>query len=253
MLDRRIGAQLFTVRDLCRDASGFDETLKKLSKIGYKLIQVSGIGNISAEEVRDISAKYNMEIICTHRSFEDYNEHMPDVIAYHKTIGCNIAGLGSYWNFVGLKKPDDIIRHIEILNGFSRELRKSGICFAYHNHAMEFMRIEGKYIMDLILEYGEFDLILDVYWLAYAAQNPSEFIKKAGKRARVIHFKDLRINENQSEFCEIAEGNLDWNDIIKACDEAGAEYAMVEQDSCNGDPVYSLALSYNNLKKFGFY
>lgn len=252
MLSRKIGAQLFTVRDMCRDAVGFDSTLLRLSNIGYKLIQVSGIGPVSAEEVRDISAKYNMKIICTHKSFEDYNERMSELIAYHKTIGCNIAGLGSYWDFCKAKSARDVIEKINILNGFTKRFREDGISFAYHNHAFEFMRIDGKYIMDYILEYGEFDLILDVYWLACAAQSPQEFIKKAGRRARIIHFKDLKMNENDAVFCEVGEGNLDWRAIIEACDEAGSEYAMVEQDSCSGDPVESLARSYNNLKKLGF-
>ena len=252
MLNRKIGAQLFTVRDACRDAAGLDNTLARLSKIGYKLIQVSGIGPISAEEVRDVSAKHDMEIVCTHKSFDDYNERMREVVEYHKTIGCNIAGIGSYWDFCKAKNAGEVIGKINILNKFTRELREEGISFAYHNHAFEFMRIDGKYIMDYIMEYGEFDLILDVYWLAYAAQVPSDFIKRAGKRARVIHFKDLKMKENESVFCEVAEGNLNWKAIIEACDEAGSEYAMVEQDTCGGDPIGSLEISYNNLKKFGF-
>ena len=152
MLSRKIGAQLFTVRDLCRDAAGLDSTLARLSDIGYKLIQVSGIGPISAEEVRDISAKHNMKIICTHRSFEDYNERMSEQIAYHKTIGCNIAGIGSYWDLCRAKDTSDIIGKIDILNGFARRLREEGISFAYHNHAFEFMRSDGKYIMDYICD-----------------------------------------------------------------------------------------------------
>ena len=144
MLSRKIGAQLFTVRDMCRDAVGFDSTLLRLSDIGYKLIQVSGIGPISAEEVRDISAKHNMKIICTHKSFEDYNERMSELIAYHKTIDCNIAGLGSYSDLCRVKSAREIIEKINILNGFAKRLGEEGISFAYHNHAFEFMRIDEK-------------------------------------------------------------------------------------------------------------
>ncbi len=101
-------------------------------------------------------------------------------------------------------------------------------------------------------EKGEFDFILDVYWLAYAAINPAEFIRRVGKRARIIHFKDLEIFDNQSRISEVMEGNLNWDEIIAACDDAGAEYAFIEQDICLRDPFDCLKTSYDNLKTKGF-
>ena len=38
----KIGAQLYTVRDFCKDLDGFALTLKKVADIGYKYVQVSG-------------------------------------------------------------------------------------------------------------------------------------------------------------------------------------------------------------------
>jgi sugar phosphate isomerase/epimerase len=50
---------------------------------------------------------------------------------------------------------------------------------------------------------------------------------------------------------EVGEGNLNWQEIIKACIEIGVEWAMVEQDVCQRDPFESLSISLRNLKKFG--
>ena len=52
-MDKRIGAQLYTLREFCQTAEDFDDTLKKVSEIGYKIIQVSGIGPISAADIRN--------------------------------------------------------------------------------------------------------------------------------------------------------------------------------------------------------
>ena len=53
--------------------------------------------------------------------------------------------------------------------------------------------------------------------------------------------------------CEVMEGNLNWDSIIAACEEAGAGYAMVEQDNAaEGDAFASMALSYKNLTTKGF-
>lgn len=52
-MDKRIGAQLYTLREFCQTAEDFDDTLKKVSEIGYKIIQVSGIGPISAADIKN--------------------------------------------------------------------------------------------------------------------------------------------------------------------------------------------------------
>ena len=67
-----------------------------------------------------------------------------------------------------------------------------------------------------------------------------------------VFFKDLKIADNQPHFAEIGQGNLEWDEIISACEEAGVEYALVEQDSCDGDPFDSLKISYDFLKEKGF-
>ena len=196
MMDRRIGAQLFTTRASCQDAEGFDSTLARLSKIGYKTVQVSGVGPIGAADIRRICDKHNMEIICTHKGLDDYENNIDEMIAFHKELGCSIPGLGSMFPLTEAKTAADVRSLIERLNKITRALAAEGLSFCYHNHAFEFMKIDGRYIMDYMLEYGEFDYILDVYWLAYAAQNPAAFIRKIGKRAKVIHFKDLKMKGN---------------------------------------------------------
>ena len=52
--------------------------------------------------------------------------------------------------------------------------------------------------------------------------------------------------------CEVGKGNLDWDDILAACEEAGVEYALVEQDTCETDPFDCLKTSYEFLKQKGF-
>ena len=39
----KVVAQLYTVRDFCKDLDGFALTLKKIADIGYKYVQVSGM------------------------------------------------------------------------------------------------------------------------------------------------------------------------------------------------------------------
>jgi len=55
----------------------------------------------------------------------------------------------------------------------------------------------------------------------------------------------------ETAMAEVGEGNLDWEEIIKASEEAGVEWYLVEQDVCRRDPFESLAISFRNLNRMG--
>ena len=48
-----IGAQLYTVRDYCQNLEDFSETLKKVSDIGYRYVQVSGTCDFDANWLKN--------------------------------------------------------------------------------------------------------------------------------------------------------------------------------------------------------
>ena len=253
-MDKRIGAQLYTVRDFAQTKEDFEKTIEKITKIGYKAVQLSGIGAIDAKDIKEICDKYSVIPVCTHRSYDEYLNNLDWSINFHKEIGCNIAGLGGFPNIWSGITKEDAIGFVKNMNKISAEFKKHGITLAYHNHHLEFTKIDNEFIMDYFFENGEFDFIVDVYWLAFAGIDPARYIKKLGKRARVVHFKDMKMvrGENAHEMAEVMEGNLDWDSIIEACEEAGSEWAMVEQDVCQRNPFESLTISNNNLKTKGF-
>ena len=251
MLDRRIGAQLYTVRDLCQTYDDMDKCFEKISAIGYKTVQVSGVGPLKGREVKELCDKHGLEPIVTHRGIGEYFNNIDELITYHKELGCKICGLG--WIPTEYRKtPEDLKAFISAMNKVVEKLNENGLEFAYHNHSFEFMKLGGKYIMDMLLEETNFDFIVDVYWVAYSGIDPARFIAKLGKRAKLLHFKDLAIREEKTCMCEVMEGNLDFDSIIAASDEAGSMAAFVEQDTCDKDPIESLAISYRNLKTKGF-
>lgn len=249
-MDQRIGAQLFSVRDFCKTAEEFEQTLQKLKKIGYKVVQLSGISwEIPANTIKELCDKYGMTVACTHMPMDFYEEKMDWVIDYHKTVGAKVAGIGGIWGECR-ENLENLRATIQKMNGFDKELKEAGLRFGYHNHMFEFIKYEGKHMYDYLIEEGTFDFILDTCWVAAAGLNPATLIQKLGKRASMIHFKDLKpLPDNTATYCEIGQGNLDWDEIIKACDQA--EFALVEQDKCPGDPFDSLEISYQYLKTKG--
>jgi len=61
-MDKRIGAQLYTLRDFCKTAEDLDSTLERVSAIGYKILQVSFPVNVTAS-----SASYEIAYGLTKR------------------------------------------------------------------------------------------------------------------------------------------------------------------------------------------
>ena len=163
-MDKRIGAQFYTVRDFCQTAEDLDSTFEKTSKLGYKVAQMSGIGPISAKDIKKSADKYGVEICCTHRGFDDFlPENIEKTIEFHNEIDCKIAGIGGlpmeYRNDV-----ESIRNFIKQANKAAETLKKNGLTFGYHNHCFEFIKFDGKYMMDYILDETDPDavkLILD--------------------------------------------------------------------------------------------
>ncbi|MBO5452349.1 MAG: sugar phosphate isomerase/epimerase [Clostridia bacterium] len=255
-MDKRIGAQFYTVRDFCQTAEDLDATFEKVSSMGYKVAQMSGIGSIPAEEIKKSADKYNVEICCTHRGFDEFlPENIEKTIEFHKTIGCRIAGIGGLpMEYRG--DVESIRKFIKQANKAAETLKENGLTFGYHNHCFEFIKFDGKYMMDYILEETNpeaFKFILDTYWLAYAGISVVDFMDKVSDRIAILHYKDLAIeNGYDIIMAEIGSGNLDWDKIIAKSFETSAEFAVVEQDTCKGNPFDSLKISYDYLAKKGF-
>ena len=55
-MDKRIGAQYFTLRDYIKTVEDFEETCRKVKEIGYQLIQISGTP-LKAAEMKPIIDK----------------------------------------------------------------------------------------------------------------------------------------------------------------------------------------------------
>ncbi len=253
MMDKRIGAQYFTIRDFCKTLEDFEKSCEKVSRIGYKTVQLSGIGNFCAEDVKRILDKYDLFPVCTHRPWENYVNDIDSEIRFHKTIGCPIAGIGSMPGFNAEKNT--VKDFIEKANVITEKLSENGLIFAYHNHAFEFQKTDGKYVIDILtdgIKNDSFKYIIDAYWVSYAGINAAEFIRKYKGKIACVHFKDLKMKGNDSVFAPVGEGNLNWDDIINACNESGVQYALVEQDICEKDPFECLEDSYKFLSEKGF-
>ncbi len=256
-MDKRIGAQYYTIRDFCKTIEDFDSSCKRVKEIGYKAVQLSGIPNFDPHAIREILDKHGLTPFCTHRSWQDYLENIDAEINFHKVVGCDIAGLGALPGAFseGGMEPEALKKFAKDATVVANKLAEHGITFGYHNHAFEFRKFDGKFAFDILTESvksDNFKYILDTYWLAYAGIDPARFILERAGQVVCVHLKDLKIVGNDPRYAEVGCGNILWDEVLPACEKAGVKYALVEQDECDVNPFDALTTSYNYLTTKGF-
>ena len=257
MKDLKVAAQLYTVRELLNGKSKEEifSVLEKIKKIGYRAVQISGVGEITrdlAETYRDICIDLDLEICATHTSLENLENDLSWIIEYHKMWDCKIVGIGSMPD--ALRNKDGVKEFIQRANAVGAKLSENDLQLVYHNHKFEFEKYNGKTFMQKLYKGFDPDCVefeIDTYWVQAGGENPINWIYKTDGRMTIVHFKDFRIKKDEQQFAEIGKGNLNWKLIIEACEETGVKYAAVEQDSFTKNPINSLKMSYNFLSKKG--
>lgn len=250
-----IAAQLYTVREFTKTPADVAETLKKVSAIGYRVVQISAFRPIDPQEVKTMLDGEGLTCCITHIDYDRLTDDLPAVIDQHKLWECKHVAVGSMPGPYQENGVDGIKKFAEEANEIGRKLHEAGLTFSYHNHSFEFVRVGDKTMMDILFEETDPRYVqaeLDTYWVQHGGADVIQWINKMKNRMPVIHVKDMTIEPPRTQvMAEVGEGNLNWPGIFEACKEAGVEYYAVEQDICPGDPFDSLAISYKNLRAMG--
>ena len=252
MRETQIAAQLYTVRDYLQTPKDIAKTLAKVRKIGYRIVQLSGLGRIEPKELRKILDGEGLIGNSTHTSLERLRNETSRVIEEHQILGAEYAVCP--WIPEEYRSPDGYRRLAGELSETGKILAKNKITLCYHNHAFEFEKFGKKTGLEII--YAEsnpkyLQAELDIYWVAVGGGDPAAWCLKYSGRFPIVHLKDLGMKDNKQIYLEVGEGNLDWKPILSACKKAGVKIYAVEQDECRRDPLESIKISLNNLHKLG--
>ncbi len=254
-----IGAQLYNLRDYCKNLDDLRETLKKVAAIGYKAVQLSGVCDYTAEEINPMLEENGLIAPLTHFAYNRIINDTENTIQLHKDVGVKYIGLGSMSGFKqsGCSK-EFIDSFVEEVTPAVKKIHDSGLKFMYHNHNMEFV----KYGDVTALEYlaskfspEEFGVTLDSYWVVAGGGDPVEFLYKLNGRCNCIHLKDMIYNAEDSKvrMCPIGSGNINFKRFCDTAIYLGVEYAFIEQDSSYGeDPFDCLKKSFDYLHSLGY-
>jgi sugar phosphate isomerase/epimerase len=249
----QIACQMYTLREFTKTPADIAKTLARVKRIGYDAIQSSAMGPIDPKELSTILKNEGLICCATHISMEKMRDETAKVIEDHKIWGCKYTAVGGYHNKTGTFQ--DWVNWAGQYNDVAKMFEGSGITLGYHNHSHELARLEGKVLLQMLIEKlaPKIWFEIDTYWIVAGGGDPIQWINKVKGRIPCVHLKDMAVKLDRTQLmAEVGEGNLNWPGIIKACKDAGTEWYIIEQDNCNGlDPFECVERSLKNLKGMG--
>ena len=130
----------------------------------------------------------------------------------------------------------DIVRVADRVDRVATEFAADGWDLHYHNHAFEYVDVDGECAFDRFVRGTDVGIELDVGWAHVGGDDPADRIRDLGDRAQLLHLKDVDAN---GEPCEIGEGVVDMAACAAAAGEVGTDWFVYEHDRPD-DPVRSL-------------
>jgi sugar phosphate isomerase/epimerase len=243
-----------------RNSADFEGVLKDVAAAGFPAIEG---GNLFAqhgkEKVRGLLGETGIAISGAHFGYGDYAdpEKLKANISYTKAVESSFmmcSGVDGAGGVEGYK------RSAALFNSIGKQLAAEGISFNYHNHAWEFEDLGGGVTGMQILaaetdpEFVKFNI--DVFWVFYAGEDPSAFIKAHADRAGYYHFKDGKRTEVDGKrrplFLELGHGDVDLHAAMETVLSLGnASWIVAEQDSTTLPHLESVTISRDYLKTLG--
>ena len=246
-----IGAQFYTVREQCQNLTDFAETLKKVADIGYRNVQISGTCPYPAQWLKEQLDRNGLKCVLTHIPVPRLTGELDQVIADHGVFGCDHIGLG-WWAF-DPEKDMSYEQWMEIFPPIAARIHEAGRLFMYHNHDQEFRKLDGRLIIERLMEAvpaEQMGFTLDTFWVQAGGGDPAQWLERLAGRIPCIHLKDYAYGRSMAV---VGEGNINFDRVFEKAEAGGTRYMLVEQDDCHGeDPVECLRRSYAYLKSCGF-
>ncbi len=243
---KQIALTTYTIRDEMKTPPQIARSLERVRKIGYPAVQISGIGAIDDAELARILEGEGLVCCATHESGQRILDEPQAVVERLHKLGARHTAY-PYPAGEALATLEDVKSLAARLNAAGCVLHEAGKVLSYHNHHVEFRRVDGKTILEHLYDETDPRYLrgeIDVYWVQYGGGDPVRWCERLTGRLPLLHMKDYAVGkDSQPAFAEIGSGNLDWSRIVPAAEAAGCEWYIVEQDICPGDPFESIAKS----------
>lgn len=244
-----VGVQLYSVRDDCvRDLPG---TLAAVAKMGYDGVEFAGYHGRSARQLRGMLDDLGLQCCGTHIGLDtlrgeelsatiDFNLELGNPYLIVPWIAENLRNSRAAW-----------VSTAGLFSQIAQALKPHHLRVGYHNHHVEFSRMDGETGFDLF--YGAADpgviMQLDTGNALHGGADPLDYLQRYPSRAVTVHLKEYSPSNPD---VLLGEGVVPWERVFEQCETEGAtEWYIVEQESYPVPPIDAIARCREALRKMG--
>ena len=247
------GYQLYTVREALTGVDSIVATLQATRAMGYK--KVESFGYMDGGFLGMSTADFNSAIVDAELKSPS-GHYMPAELA-SETMGTidpasieffldAAEALGQKWVIIpwmneAWRNKEGYDHLIEYLIQLGEAAAQRGMIAGWHNHDFEFTPLDPnqpnspfayEYLLNA-LEGSNVVFEIDIHWVAFAGQNPVEWMAQYPGRFPLWHVKDFAADTATQ--VPVGQGVLDWAAIFAMAETAGLEHYYIEQDFCAAD------------------
>ncbi|MDP2888113.1 MAG: sugar phosphate isomerase/epimerase [Bacteroidota bacterium] len=231
-----LGFQVWTVKDqLIKDFPG---TLKMMAGQGYQSVEMcsppgyvsSGFGplvSMKGSEMKKIVEDAGLILESTHYGMGELRDNLSERIDFALESGQKQMICSSFWlpkdaNLSDWKKAADE------LNEIGAKTKKAGIQMGFHNHHMEFEKLDGVLIYDELLKQFDPDLVKMQFQVAVISigYKAADYFKKYPGRFISAHLADW--SKTTDKQVPVGQGVVDWKELFAAAEKCGVKNYFVE-------------------------
>lgn len=211
-------------------------TMKLLAEMGYKYLEFGGTyRELPAELLRFMDGIGLIPLAGGTNIAGLLGDGLKQSI--EECLEMNKKYLVCYWPWMdGGENPtmDQVKFAVDEFQGIGDKCNEAGVRFAFHNHDMEFKKLEDQVIYDYILEHTEEALVtmeLDLYWAHKGGGDVREYFEKYPGRFEILHVKDSYDIPDRLSFACVGSGIIDFQEIFSYRDLGGFKHLVVEHDN----------------------
>ncbi len=226
-----IGLELYSVRnEMKKDTMA---TLDGVAKMGYQCVEFfAPYYQWTPEYAKDIRKKLDdvgMRCYSTHNGPVSFSaEGVGKALELNRILGSRYIVMASAGRVVG---ADGWKKVADTLNSGNDKMKAQGIHAGYHNHAAEWIAVDGKVPMEILAANTDKSIMLqfDVGTALEEGRDPVAWIDSNPGRIRSLHLKEW--SKEKGYKCLLGEGIGPWKKIFAAAQKTGGvEYYLIEQE-----------------------
>ena len=243
-----IGVQLWCVRtQLAKDIPG---TLKALGAMGYDAVELeNAFGKSGSEWKTHLDAAHVKACGFHHTLAELQGDKLAASVEFNQAIGNR--NLIIRWLEPPVYKSADLLKKTaDEVNSIAERLKAHKMRVGYHNHTLDFSRIDGEYWWNRFADQTSKDVILQLD-TGNASEmqgvTPQSFITRNAGRTISMHVKPFSKKDPNAY---LGADELDWPAIMTAAESVGGiEWYIIEYEKEGVPPLEALKANLERFKK----